>query len=131
VARAAPGIFSQAANGDLFAVAAHEDGSPVTLESPARKGEMLTVYGTGFGPTDRPRPEGFPVPASPALLLVDPVSIKLGDADIAASGAFATAGRVGVDAVQFRLGNEIPGGNTPLRLTINGQESNQVLLPIQ
>ena len=33
VTRSAPGIFTQSVNGELFAVAAHEDGSPVTLDS--------------------------------------------------------------------------------------------------
>ena len=34
VVRAAPGIFAQALNGQTFAVATHEDGSPVAADSP-------------------------------------------------------------------------------------------------
>ena len=37
---------------ERFALAQRADGSPVTLERPARQGEILTVLGTGFGPYD-------------------------------------------------------------------------------
>ena len=132
VTRSAPGIFTQSVNGELFAVAAHEDGTPVTLDSPARKGELLSVYGTGFGPTNRPRPEGFPVPRGEPFLIADPIAVQIGDIAIASTTAFASAGRVGVDVVQFRLGEDVPGGaNASVRLSINGQDSNSVLLPIQ
>ena len=50
VARNAPGLFGRDIDGQIFAVAAHEDGSAVTPEAPARAGELITIYGTGFGP---------------------------------------------------------------------------------
>src|SRR5262249_39205061 len=66
VVRNAPGLFPVAADGQAMAMAMHEDGSAVTADAPAKSGELLTVYGTGFGPAERARPEGFPVPQSPA-----------------------------------------------------------------
>jgi hypothetical protein len=37
-----------------------------------------------------------------------------------------------VDAVQFRLSDGAPSGtNAPLRVSVNGQQSNTVLLPVQ
>ena len=66
VVRNAPGLFPVAVNGQAMAMAVHEDGSPVTADAPARSGELLTVYGTGFGPAERARPEGFPIPQSPS-----------------------------------------------------------------
>jgi uncharacterized protein (TIGR03437 family) len=132
VVRAAPGIFAQVLNGQSFAVATHEDGSPVAADSPARKSELLTLYGTGFGPTDRPRPQGFAVPVSPAFLMTDAVNLQVGDTAVTPMAAFAVAGRIGVDAVQFRLGDETPGGvSLSFRVIIAGQESNTVLLPVQ
>src|SRR5262249_5077994 len=123
VVRAAPGIFTQAVQGENLAVVTHEDGPPVTMASPARKGELLTLFGTGFGPTNRPRPEGFPVPRGEPFAIVDAVTMQVGDIAFASEGAFATPGRVGVDVVQFRLGDDVPGGaNARVRLTINGQE---------
>ena len=132
VVRDAPGLFEQAVSGQSFAVAMHEDGSAVTLGSPARRGELLTVYGTGFGPTDPVRPVGFAVPQTPPFVLLDAASVLVGDAVIPAENAFAAPGSVAVDAVQFRLGDGAPSAtNAPLRLGINGQQSNTVLLPVQ
>jgi uncharacterized protein (TIGR03437 family) len=132
VVRSAPGLFQQTVNGQSFAVAMHEDGSSVTPDSPARRGELLTVYGTGFGPTDPMRPVGFAVPQTPPFLLLDAATVLVGGAVIPAENALATPGRVAVDAVQFRLSDAAPSAtNAPLRISINAQQSNTVLLPVQ
>jgi uncharacterized protein (TIGR03437 family) len=132
VVRNAPGLFQQAVNGQSLAVALHADGSAVTLDSPAGRGELLTVYGTGFGPTDPVRPVGFAVPQTPPFLLLDAASVLVGDAVLTAENAFAIPGSVAVDAVQFRLGDGAPSAtNAPLSVSINGQQSNTVLLPVQ
>ena len=132
VVRNAPGLFEQAVNGQSFAVAVHQDGSAVTLGSPAGHGELLTVYGTGFGPTHPVRPVGFAVPQTPPFALLDAASVLVGDAVIPAENAFAAPGSVAVDIVQFRLGDGAPSAtNAPLRVSINGELSNTVLLPVQ
>jgi uncharacterized protein (TIGR03437 family) len=132
VVRNAPGLFAQAVNDLSFAVAVHEDGSPVTADAPALRGELLTVYGTGFGPADHARPEGFAVPSQPPFLILDSPNVLVGDAVLSAENAFAAPGRVGIDAVQFRLDATAPSGtNASLHVIINGQDSNTVLLPVQ
>jgi uncharacterized protein (TIGR03437 family) len=132
VVRNAPGLFQQQLNGQSFAVALHEDGSAVTPDSPARRGELLTVFGTGFGPTDPPRPVGFAVPQTPPFLLMDVATVLVGGAALPAENALAVPARVAVDAVQFRLADGAPTAtNAPLHVRINGQDSNSVLLPVQ
>ena len=132
VVQDAPGLFPQAAGTQSFATAFHEDGSAVTTGSPAMKGELLTVYGTGFGPADHKRPQGFPIPSDPQYLLLDPATVSVGDAAITVENAFAAPGQIGIDAVQFRLGDSAPTGtNANFKVTINGQDSNTVLLPVQ
>jgi uncharacterized protein (TIGR03437 family) len=113
-----------------MAMAIHEDGSPVTADAPARPGELLTVYGTGFGPAAPARPEGFPIPQSPPYAIVDTVTVQVGQANIAAEQAFAVPGRCGIDAVQFRLDSSITGTVT-LQVAVNGANSNTLLLPVQ
>ena len=127
VVRNAPGLFQQSTS----AVALHEDGSPVTADSPARRRELLSLYGTGFGPADHPRPAGFPVPAAPPFLMVDGGRIQAGDTAITPENAFSAPGKSGIDIVQFRLPDALPPGNIQLRLVINGQDSNTVALPVQ
>ena len=132
VVRNAPGLFSQTSNGIAFAAALHEDGTPVTTAAPALPNELLTVYGTGFGPTSPARPEGFAIPSSPAYNLVDGVTVKIGGYTAVSPAAFAAPGKVGLDVVQFRLGTGAPTAtNADLHITINGQDSNTVTLPVQ
>jgi len=123
----APGLFSQPVNGQAMAVAFHADGSAITAGSPAQQGETVTLYGTGFGPTAPARPEGLPVAA--ALPLSDPAAVQLGGAGFAAQRAFAVPGAIGVDAIQFVLGTGAANGQ--LTVTVNGQPSNTVVLPMQ
>jgi uncharacterized protein (TIGR03437 family) len=132
VVRNAPGLFPVPVDGQTIAnaMAMHEDGSAVTADAPAKAGELLTLYGTGFGPTERPRPEGFPIPQSPSYNIVDTVTVQVGQLAIAAENAYAVVGRCGIDAVQFRLDNSVTGTVT-LRVTINGTDSNTLMLSVQ
>src|ERR1017187_7974899 len=132
VVRNAPGLFPVPVDGQTIANAMvmHEDGSAVTPDAPAKPGELLTLYGTGFGPTERPRPEGLPIPQSPSFSIVDAVTVQAGELAIPAEKAYAVVGRCGVDAVQFRLDGSVTGTVT-LRVTINGADSNTLMLPVQ
>jgi uncharacterized protein (TIGR03437 family) len=131
VVRNAPGLFQQSVAGDSYAVVTHEDGSAVTPDSPAKHGELLTMYGTGFGPLDHPRPTGFPLPDSPQYMLLDTATVVVADAEIAVENAFGQPGKIGVDLVQFRLADGTPSGNSQIRVRVNGHDSNTVLLPVE
>ena len=132
VVRNAPGLFQQNINGQPFAIATHEDGSPVTLAAPAKPGELLTLYGTGFGPTDHLRPAGFAIPDQPPFQVTDPMKVSIGDGTIQPENVFAAPGGVGMDALQFRLpDSSLSGTNAALHITVNGQDSNTVSLPVQ
>jgi uncharacterized protein (TIGR03437 family) len=132
VAQDAPGLFSVTQNSKAYALAFHADGTLVTEASPAAAGEVLTVYGTGFGPTTPARPEGLPVPASPSFVVNDPASVQVGTASFPAQSAYALPGATGIDVVQFALGTGAPsGGDYQLTVTINTVVSNTVLLPLK
>jgi uncharacterized protein (TIGR03437 family) len=120
LARNAPGIF---------ATVTHADGSPVTSDAPARTGELLTVYGTGFGPADRPRLAGFPLPATPDYLIAGTTEVRIGETAATVDKAFAVPGKVGIDAVRFRVADGTVSG--PMKVVINGVESNSIALVVQ
>jgi uncharacterized protein (TIGR03437 family) len=132
VVRNAPGLFQQSINGQAFALAYHADGSAITAAAPAQVGETITIYGTGFGPTDPARLEGFALPVSPVYNIVDAVTVSAGSVTGPATAAFAVAGSVGVDAVQFAITDPATSGtNASVSVTINGQASNTVLAPVK
>lgn len=131
VARNAPGVFQRADLDKQIALAMHEDGSVVSAASPARRGELLLLYGTGFGPLNRPRLAGLAIPETPAFTVTDPVELLLGDTVVRAEQAYAAPALVGVDVARFRIPDAVPAGVHSLRVRINQRESNTVALPVQ
>ena len=128
---AAPGLFAETIDTKDFAVALHQDGSPVTTESPARKGETITFHGTGFGAYKMSHPEGFALPPAPAFPLARDVQVKSGEVVQTASWAGGVAGRVGIDAVRFKVPEEMQPGMNQVKISIEGSDSNTVILPIE
>jgi uncharacterized protein (TIGR03437 family) len=62
---------------ERVSVTVHQDFSgPVTRDQPAVPGEIVHVWGTGFGPVDRAMRTGEPGPASPPARLLDPVTCR-------------------------------------------------------
>lgn len=132
IARNAPGLFPVLLDGQSYALVLHQDGTLVTPASPAQRSELLTLYGTGFGPTNPVRPEGLAVPATPPYLIVDPVTVQVGSSIFTPQSAFAAPGQVGLDLVQFQLDSSAPSGSAiPLYVTVNGVNSNTLSLAIQ
>jgi uncharacterized protein (TIGR03437 family) len=132
VKRNAPGIFYETIADRPIGLFQRPDGSHVTLDAPAKANELVTVLTTGLGPYRVTPPDGFVVPLSPNFTLVDPVEIHIGDSAILPEYAGVAEGRVGINAVRFRIPAGLGAATTvPFRLIVNGQESNTVLLPLE
>ena len=132
VARNAPGLFHTMVNGKAFGLFVHEDGTPITADSPAHRNETVTLLGTGFGPLLQTPPEGFAVSQSANSAVADPVLIVSGGNTITPSYAGAADGTVGLDSVQFQIADPLPTGATvDFKINVGGQDSNTVLLPLQ
>lgn len=132
VARNAPGLFGTATDASVFAVATHQDGSVVSVGSPARRGEVVTLYGTGLGPYNPMPVDGLPVPAGAKYTLADPVQVVVGDLKASPVWAGAAAGRIGVAAIQLKIVDSLPHATSvAVKLHINNADSNTVLLPVE
>jgi uncharacterized protein (TIGR03437 family) len=132
VARNAPGLFSRVIESKLFALAAHEDGSPVLAESPARRGELVSIYATGLGPYEKTPVYGFLLPPAPAYRLIDLVEVFAGDRLIKHEFAGGAPGYAGCDVIRLRITDELPRRATvELKVRVAGVDSNTVLLPLE
>ncbi len=132
VSRNAPGLFSSGADPQKpLALALHADGTPITPESPAQKGELVSLYGTGFGPYDRKMIDGFVVPDTMRPVLTDPVEVNTSAEAILPEWSGGAAGFVGMVVTRFRVPDVAGMPNLELRVKVNGKPSNLVLLPIQ
>lgn len=134
VSRNSPGLFPapvQDPKADTpSAWALHADGTAITADSPAVHGEIITVYGTGFGPVAGATFDGFP--ASSDLKLQDQLQILAGDATLDPIWSGALGGQVGMMAVKFKITDDLPAAmSIKLAVVVNGKTSNAVMLPLQ
>ena len=131
IVRNAPGLFTQAGSNPALALALHEDGTPITLTSPAKTGELVSIFGTGFGAYTQTLLDGFQPPGNPPSVQ-DPVQVTVGTSTIVPVSSNAAAGYVGYTVTRFRVTPDMPTGtNAAVNVQVNGQQSNTVLLPLQ
>ena len=132
VVRNAPGLFFNTINQKQYVLALHEDGTAITIDSPARRNELVTLLGTGFGPYTRRVPEGFAVPDSPIASIADTAEVVVGAVRLQPTFTGAAPGFVGIASSKIRITSDLPGASSvELRIVVNGQDSNTVLLPIE
>lgn len=120
---AAPAIFTQngTGTGDA-AVTQAVSGALITPNSPARRGDVLTLYATGLGATESR--------AGLAWAIVAP-TVEIGGVRVAPLYAGRAPGFAGLDQVNFIVPPDAPRGITvPIRLISNGRASNETTLAI-
>jgi uncharacterized protein (TIGR03437 family) len=120
----APGLFMSGA----YPAAQLSNYSAVTATNPAHAGNVVILYGTGFGSTNPGYSTG--VAFSGAYQLINSVTARVGNL----SAPVNFAGIIGAGLYQINV--TIPAGtgtgNVPLVLSLNGlQTQSSVSLPIQ
>ncbi len=116
--------------GNNRAVVVNQDGSVNSAASPAKVGDILTVYFTGGGPVNAAGPlvtgAGSPGPLSP-VTGSNTVTVSGVNANITYMGL--TAGSVGLYQADFVV-PKVAAGDHPLVITIAGQASNNPLIAV-
>jgi uncharacterized protein (TIGR03437 family) len=119
----APAFFT-IAGGDYVA-AQHADYSlvgaanllPGVTTTPAKPGETILLYGTGFGPTNPPLPTAQLV-TTPEPLPTNAVAISIGG--VAATAAFAGLVSPGLYQFNVTVPNSLPNGDAAVLAMIGG-----------
>jgi uncharacterized protein (TIGR03437 family) len=132
VARNAPGLFTRIIEDRTVALATRADGLPVAPGTPARRGELITLLGTGFGPYDQTPIDGFPVPKDPEYKLVDPVEILAGDSVYIPDWTGAAVGYSGLVELRFRIPDAwASGAAVDIAVRMGERMSNTVTLIVE
>lgn len=121
VAEAAPGIFL--VGGPGVGAVVNGDGKLNAPTVPARRGQVVTIYGTGFGAVNRQG--ALSVTRNPVVALVNGQELPV-------SFAGLTPGFVGLYQVNLQLPQAMaPGLELPLAVRQAGVDSNTVFLSVQ
>jgi len=109
---AAPGVF-QTTNSDGVSrvVAVRPDGSFVSIENPARKGETIRAYTTGLGAVTPPiGTNSIPVPGTDSVV-VGQVIVGVNNSGTRLIQARLAPNLIGVYEVAFEVPSDVPAGN--------------------
>jgi uncharacterized protein (TIGR03437 family) len=112
VVAATPGIFTTPlTDGTFSAVVVRPDGTFVSLQNPARRGETVRVFVTGVGPASPSVSTGaLPVPGSDALLLGQ-VIVGVNNSGTRLITARVSPSLIGVSEIAFQVPSDAPTGN--------------------
>jgi uncharacterized protein (TIGR03437 family) len=90
---------------------------------PAKPGEVIILWGTGFGVTNPAPPAGTVVPADKAYSTSSPVTVTVGGTTATVYGAALASGFAGLYQVAIEVPASAPDGDLPVVATINGAQS--------
>ncbi|MBL8175230.1 MAG: hypothetical protein JNK48_11220 [Bryobacterales bacterium] len=132
-AQEAPGLFSQDSSGTgQGSIRFIQDGVLAAASGRAAKpGDLVEIAGNGFGPASIGVAEGGASPALPLAITVLPV-VTIGGVPADVISSYQMPGVVGLNAAVVRVPANAPSGPAvPVRLAINGAESNVVTMAIE
>ncbi|HMD50447.1 MAG TPA: phospholipase D-like domain-containing protein, partial [Bryobacteraceae bacterium] len=118
-----------------YAVATHSDYSLAVkngvlsgITVPAAPGEIITLWGAGFGPTNPAAPQGVETPEGVTYYTSSPVAVTLGGTPVSVDGAALAPGFAGLFQVAIQIPESMPNGDYALVATVSGARSPATVL---
>jgi uncharacterized protein (TIGR03437 family) len=114
-----------------YAVATRQDGSYAVANGTfapavtvaAKPGDVLILWGTGFGPTNPPVAAGIQTPTDKTYFTASPVTIKINGVEASTFGTALAGTFAGLYQVAIQVPASVPDGDLPIVATINGASS--------
>jgi uncharacterized protein (TIGR03437 family) len=89
----------------------------------AKPGDVLILWGTGFGPTNPPVAAGIQVPSDGKQYNTSAVTVKIGTANVQVFGAALSPGFAGLYQVAIQVPAALADGDYPIKVTVAGVTS--------
>jgi uncharacterized protein (TIGR03437 family) len=87
---------------------------------PAKPGEYIILWGTGFGPTTPTAPSGVTIPASTTYYAANSVYVTIGNVSVSVYGTALASGFAGLYQVVAMVPATLSNGDYPLVATVGG-----------
>ena len=126
----APGLFHKMVESKAWTMSSHADGTSVDHDRPAKPGETVTLFGTGFGRYQPNMLDGFAFPPVPDFKVAGPVEVWSGERALTVTWAGGVVGQVGTVGVRFVIPEDAASGEMPITIKMDGIQSNTVLVPV-
>jgi uncharacterized protein (TIGR03437 family) len=97
---------------------------------PARPGEVIILWGTGFGPTTPAAPAGVTVPAATTYYTANPVTVTIGSATASVYGTALASGFAGLYQVVVTVPSTLANGDYALVATVGGVATSTTTLTV-
>jgi uncharacterized protein (TIGR03437 family) len=131
-----PGFFLWAGK---YAVATRQDFSWAVKNgtfqgvttTPAKPGDVIILWGTGFGPTNPAAPVGMQVPADKTYSTAGAVGVTVGGTQAQVYGAALAPGYAGLYQVAIQIPPGAQDGDLAVVATIGGVQSATALITVQ
>jgi uncharacterized protein (TIGR03437 family) len=114
-----------------YAVATRQDYSlaapaglfPGLATIPAKPGDVIVLWGTGFGPVSPAPPSGMLTPLDKLYSTANAVTVTVGGANAPVYGAALAPGYAGLYQIAIQVPGSAPDGDVPVKLSIGGVAS--------
>jgi uncharacterized protein (TIGR03437 family) len=115
-----------------FSLAAKTGLFPGLATVPASPGDVIILWGTGFGPTNPAVPAGIQVPADRIYSTANPVTVTVGNTGAQMFGAALAPSYAGLYQIAIQIPSSTPDGDIPIKASIGGiQSPDNVFITIQ
>ncbi len=94
-----------------------------TTTVPAKPGEAVILWGTGFGPTSPTEPIGVQIPASPTYYVATPATMTIGGTPASVYATALAGGFAGLYQLVVTVPSSMANGSYPVIATINGAQT--------
>ena len=89
----------------------------------AKPGDVLVLWGTGFGPTNPAAPVGVAVPGDKSYATASTPTITINNTPAIVFGAALTPGAAGLYQIAIQVPNTLADGDWPIQASIGGVQS--------
>jgi uncharacterized protein (TIGR03437 family) len=125
------GSYAVATRAD-YSLAVKNGTFPGATTVPAKPGDTIILWGTGFGPTTPPAPVGVAVPSGTTYNTANAVTVTVGGVTANVFGAALASGAAGLYQVAITIPTTLANGDYPIVASVGGAPSpSSTLITVQ